>query len=565
MGDTSRAGSTANRSIETGFSRSAFVMLVAGLWAAARFVWDSWGTTTRALEAAGVIFAAFLIVVVFASLGVIIPGVFGVLRYHTKAVPVLALSVVAFVIVWLFVNGLYDWRSFVFSLAIALVVSGVLFSFERKKTAGANGANRNDTNSESREISESNRYSLILLLAWWLAYSALVWWLEGPPLALARADRPVEESWKGVRVGLALSGGGYRAALMHAGALHELRLRGVPVTHLSTVSGGSIIGAFYAVGGEPEQFRDAVAAGRLNPGRSLTTIQNAVRLPFPFQLPFTKVRLFPWYAFGRTDVQADLLDRVLFGGLKLSSVGDRVRLQICATDLRTGAAVGISSESTLMVSGPLHGRFTSEDTLAPTHERSRLLRELKEERLALLVAASGAFPGAFNAVAFPREGPRAANESEFLLSDAGLTDNLGIALLLERHYASKNSSGEWGIDLAIVSDGGQPFKEQDDPDGWLDELPRAVDIVYRNAAWHHEGQTPRPGMLFLRPSDVKDNEVLRQSWTIFADTKTLDATFKKRQAETLFALGRTLVDAQWQNLERMLNSTSNAMAARTSP
>src|SRR4051794_14379599 len=51
----------------------------------------------------------------------------------------------------------------------------------------------------------------------------------------------------GQKLGLALSGGGHRAALFHLGVLARLaeldRLRQVRV--ISTVSGGSIIGAFY--------------------------------------------------------------------------------------------------------------------------------------------------------------------------------------------------------------------------------------------------------------------------------------------------------------------------------
>ncbi|MDG2045633.1 MAG: patatin-like phospholipase family protein [Halioglobus sp.] len=55
------------------------------------------------------------------------------------------------------------------------------------------------------------------------------------------------ESAKGGKLGLALSGGGFRAALFHVGVLAQLAeqdlLRFISV--ISTVSGGSIIGAFY--------------------------------------------------------------------------------------------------------------------------------------------------------------------------------------------------------------------------------------------------------------------------------------------------------------------------------
>ena len=68
--------------------------------------------------------------------------------------------------------------------------------------------------------------------------------LESNPARFAN----LANGWPDVRVGIALSGGGYRAALMHAGVLHALEEMHVHPTHLSTVSGGSIIGAFYAHG-----------------------------------------------------------------------------------------------------------------------------------------------------------------------------------------------------------------------------------------------------------------------------------------------------------------------------
>ena len=68
------------------------------------------------------------------------------------------------------------------------------------------------------------------------------------------------------RFGLALSGGGFRATLYHLGVVRCLRDAGVlpKITHITTVSGGSILGAHLALNwerycGTPEQF-DEVAA-----------------------------------------------------------------------------------------------------------------------------------------------------------------------------------------------------------------------------------------------------------------------------------------------------------------
>jgi hypothetical protein len=50
--------------------------------------------------------------------------------------------------------------------------------------------------------------------------------------------------YAGPRVGIALSGGGYRAALFHAGVIQELEEFQIHSNVMSTVSGGSIFGAF---------------------------------------------------------------------------------------------------------------------------------------------------------------------------------------------------------------------------------------------------------------------------------------------------------------------------------
>lgn len=63
------------------------------------------------------------------------------------------------------------------------------------------------------------------------------------------------------KVGLALSGGDYRAAAFHLGTLEKLHEMGIlgKIDIISTVSGGSIVGAYYCyclAKGSFDEFRE---------------------------------------------------------------------------------------------------------------------------------------------------------------------------------------------------------------------------------------------------------------------------------------------------------------------
>ena len=57
---------------------------------------------------------------------------------------------------------------------------------------------------------------------------------------------------KNLKIGLSLSGGGYRAAIYHLGTFRKLREMGIleNVDVISTISGGSITGACYGLKGD---------------------------------------------------------------------------------------------------------------------------------------------------------------------------------------------------------------------------------------------------------------------------------------------------------------------------
>src|SRR5208283_924337 len=91
------------------------------------------------------------------------------------------------------------------------------------------------------------------------------------------------------RFGLALSGGGFRAVLYHLGLVRFLRDAGIlpRVTHISAVSGGSVIAAHLALNwdrynGSPNEF-EAAASELLSFVR--LDIRNRITRRFPLSLP----------------------------------------------------------------------------------------------------------------------------------------------------------------------------------------------------------------------------------------------------------------------------------------
>lgn len=305
-----------------------------------------------------------------------------------------------------------------------------------------------------------------------------------------------------LRLGVSLSGGGFRAALMHAGVLAALEELRTPIAGLATVSGGSIIGGFYVLGGRPTDFRDAVADGRFNATRDLVDAQNLLRLPCPGHVPLVDMEVLWWCAHSRVDVQANLLDRVLFDGKRVTHLErDRQRdgdwwtkppwWVIGVTDLLRGEAIGISADGVFRRAHATPGRGLHREQLHRDPSSVRFhnvssARDIRDRRVAELVTMSGAFPGAFGSSDLEIVGG-----TRFQVVDGGVTDNLGYSLFASALEESKwrsaelasgldNDGKKWEFDLIIVSDGGMPLSEEKTMPAHM-EFIRAMDVVYASA------------------------------------------------------------------------------------
>jgi hypothetical protein len=139
-------------------------------------------------------------------------------------------------------------------------------------------------------------FSFIVVLSFWAIASYFD--QQSEPLNSIQPQRyaglQFKSDYKDLRISLALSGGGYRAAIMHAGVLNALETEQMPLKNISAVSGGAIIGSYYAAGGSPTAFRDSLLGHRFNLKRELCDIHNAFRLLTPLRLPGTKIRLLPF-------------------------------------------------------------------------------------------------------------------------------------------------------------------------------------------------------------------------------------------------------------------------------
>ena len=229
----------------------------------------------------------------------------------------------------------------------------------------------------------------------------------------ATREIAVKDLPKGVFVGIAISGGGSRAANFSAAVLFELEELGLlqNVSAISSISGGSLTAAYYGLFSHD--------AERWNRERVRTLLRKdfQTRWISRWFLPHNMVRY--WLTdFDRSDIMKGVFDDLLF---EKKTFGDMPpagpKILINATSLTTGRQF----------------RFTDQDF--------RTLRSrLDTYPVSHAVMASGAFPGAFNNVTLQNYATQSRRPHYVHLFDGGPADNLGIKTLLrllrEQIYAS---------------------------------------------------------------------------------------------------------------------------------
>lgn len=259
-------------------------------------------------------------------------------------------------------------------------------------------------------------------------------------------------------LGLALSGGGFRATLFGLGSvwrLNDAKLLG-KLDRITSVSGGSILAGVLGHRWSRLQFVDGQATN------FRTEITDPVRA-FCARTIDIEATIKGWLDLGRTagDYLADcyaehLFENATLKDLPVSSQAGNPKFIIYATNLQTGRSFRFRQD---MIADWMLG--TSHDTVVP---------------LARAVAASSAFPPIFSPIIVETDPASWKNGGDLnniealrrriVLADGGVYDNMGLESLVDN------------VDIALVSDGGAPFEIEESPheDNFF-QLGRVRDIL----------------------------------------------------------------------------------------
>lgn len=279
------------------------------------------------------------------------------------------------------------------------------------------------------------------------------------------------------KLGLALSGGGFRATLYHLGVVRYLRDSGqlADITDIASVSGGSILAAHLVINwerytGSDESFAEAAS-------ELIDFVQFDVRNHIVRRLPL----LYLLQTFGklaRREIKGltpnAVLERYyrdfLYGDTCLYELPDMPRLHILATNVSDGV-MSVFNKNGLHLqkrNGPAGRGLTTIPGQMATLPR--------------VVGASSAFPGFFPPVEVSAAdlGVREGQFPTESFTDGGVYDNLGT-----RAFAwLENEVGKF--DYVLVSDAGKPFQVLDDQSlGFVGQSIRASDILW-DRVWQLE-------------------------------------------------------------------------------
>lgn len=270
------------------------------------------------------------------------------------------------------------------------------------------------------------------------------------------------------RVGLALSGGGFRATAFGLGCLRALADRDLlrKVTVISGISGGSLLAAMWAYGPSEFDAFEATVVDLLRSGLHAELIRRALSpragardvASTASSLATGQPRIHT-----RTDSLVAALGARPFGRRRLGEVTHPgLATVLSATDMSSGNAVRFGS---LVSSCSPYGEIVEPVTVAEA------------------VAASAAYPVAFPALTRRyefRDQRGVMTARNLVMTDGGVYDNLGVSPLLPGR--SRAHTGHvYDLDYLIVADAGRGRTERNAARFWPSRMKQSFEIVHTEA------------------------------------------------------------------------------------
>jgi predicted acylesterase/phospholipase RssA len=326
------------------------------------------------------------------------------------------------------------------------------------------------------------------------------------------------------KIGLALSGGGFRASLFHIGTLARLAeldvLRHIEV--LSCVSGGSIIGAFYYLKvkqlletKEAPTKQDYIEIVKETVNEFLNAVQRNIRVRIASELT-TNLKMALTRRFSRTIRVGELFEKSFFSGngpdygdgsaqlplksLKIVPKGEKANFNPKLHNWRRVSKVPVLILNATTLNTGHVWQFTAtwmgeppSSVATKVDMNDRLRRMYHDEApkgheaigLGLAVAASACVPGLFEPVTFDGLYPGRT----IGLVDGGVCDNQGVSSLLEQDCT-----------VVLVSDGsGQMGSQASSSRGVLGVPLRSNSILQARIreAQHHDLEKRKRSSLLL--------------------------------------------------------------------
>lgn len=300
-----------------------------------------------------------------------------------------------------------------------------------------------------------------------------------------------------MKIGLALSGGGFRATLYHLGLVRFLRDAGIlsQVTHITSVSGGSIMAAHLALNwkqytGSAEDF-DRVAT------RLLAFTRLDVRNRIVRRFPLALLLRWPRWLLGLSNRQltrTGLLERQyeqhLYGDKSLFELPEWPQLHILSTNVSEGCLCSFNRDGLWM--------------MQQKWGRSEIQRQrVGLATVPMAVTASSAFPGFFPPLELTGRdvGARGGEFGKQTYTDGGVYDNLGVRMF---RWLAPLLEGELALDGVLVSDVGKRIEVQSSQrPGLIRAALRSSDILM-DRVWQLESENFQDtfGFVFARITDV---------------------------------------------------------------